>query len=1026
MCKIFYIIVIISFLGACFESNVRVKFPPEDQKEKTQETLGPSEDKIDEQPGDELSGEDNLLSISKTPTQTDENTVSTIELEFSKTPQNITPEDVVLEGDTAGCTVSVRDGDTLDPKIDITGCSTYGSITVKIVQIDESGNTKVIASSDEPIYILNTMLSDIPDFSVDEKTIFKVPISITKELSVPVAVNYQLTSLSAEAGQDFIDSSGTVIIPAGSKETSIVIHPISDAIKEGNESFKITTSIDKIPSQVEAVTTLEDDAPDPILTGVVDLIYGSEQICAKLDTGKLKCWGSWRRSSSGSFELFGSTISLADSNHGRFDKAYYPVEIDSLGTDVKNMSVKGWSAFCFMRTTDDVFCNSRSSSSYLVPGSPNLVDTDVQLTSLTSTYSKIDMVGDTACILDSSAENLLCWGANFVGQLGVGNETPSETPTPVSGISSVTDFAMAGSTVCAIHNGTSGDVSCWGHGSWGKLGNGGTDNSNVPVSTGISGATKIAAGLTHFCALLSDTTVTCWGENASGQIGNGTTSDALSPVSVPGLSDVAEISLGRVDDSRKGYSCVIKSNGSVWCWGTNAYGTLGTGEASGNIFEPVESTIHTKKVIKLANMDRTACALYEDQTMNCWGAYVDGLRGSGAKKPVSSDPLDVAFPSGVKIVKLEANNNTTCALTDKDAIYCWGFTKHLIEEEVVPTIDSHSIFRETPTLIGGFSVKPIKELSLSGSFLCVLFDDNSSECLGHDRYGNLGNETVGADNLSPASLSIVPSGILALSQGSMKGTYRGWEPNCAVLLDESIWCWGYNALGNLGDGTTATPNPPLAVQVTGLSGGAVDVAVAETFACGLLKDGAVYCWGENVEGNLGNGSTATNSPTPTPVTDLSNAKILYAVSNDDSVFRNIYGCAVLEDKTVKCWGYGENNLLLQSPPSDQSLTAVQLGGLSDVEELALLPRTMCARFTGGTVSCWGDNRKYEAAQETVDWVSEPTMVSQLSDQVDQVVSGASHVCALIKNGTVKCWGNHRFGQLGDKMEKTDINVVTSD
>jgi len=132
--------------------------------------------------------------------------------------------------------------------------------------------------------------------------------------------------------------------------------------------------------------------------------------------------------------------------------------------------------------------------------------------------------------------------------------------------------AAGGAHTCAVLSG--GSVRCWGHNSFGQLGNGMTTNaySTIPVAvSGISTATAIAAGNAHTCAVLSGGSVQCWGYNYSGQLGNGTNTASNIPVAVSGISTATAIAVGNY------HTCAVLSGGSVQCWGSNGYGQLGNG-----------------------------------------------------------------------------------------------------------------------------------------------------------------------------------------------------------------------------------------------------------------------------------------------------------------------------------------------------------------------------------------------------------------------------------------------------------------
>jgi alpha-tubulin suppressor-like RCC1 family protein len=223
-----------------------------------------------------------------------------------------------------------------------------------------------------------------------------------------------------------------------------------------------------------------------------------------------------------------------------------------------------------------------------------------------------------------------------------------------------------------------------------------------------------------------------------------------------------------------------------------------------------------------------------------------------------------------------------------------------------------------------------------------------------------------------------------------------------VLADGTARCWGANNESQCGDGSFITPPAPTSPQ--GLSG-ATDIATGLGRTCALLKDGSAQCWGGTNQGVPG--QLPTDRSTPQLVAALTTLKQI-AVGGT-------FLCALLADGTVSCWG--DNSLEQCGQPLKQGYldSPTPVTGLGNVTQIALGVEHACALHGDGTVTCWGSddwNQLPSASDKTPFGKSSlPEVVPGLSGVV-QIAVGDMHTCVRLGDGTVRCWGDGRNGEIG--------------
>ncbi len=589
---------------------------------------------------------------------------------------------------------------------------------------------------------------------------------------------------------------------------------------------------------------------------------------------------------------------------------------------------------------------------------------------------------------------VMSWGDNESGQLGNGTRTNEKKPVAVSGLSGVKSIAAGGSfSLALLSNGT---VMSWGDNSVGQLGNGSNVTySTTPVAvTGLSGVTAIAAGVNHALALLSNGTVMAWGDNSSGELGNGTNgSFSNTPVAVTGLSGVTAIAAG---DS---FSECLVTGGDVMTWGNNASGQLGDGSMS-NSDSPV-SVVGLSSVSSIAAGGSFGLAVDTGGGVMAWGDNFYGELGNGTDTN-SDTPTAVTGLSGISSISAGGAN---ALAVKRGRVLAWG--DNFYGELGTRSVGTSS---DVPIQIKPRQVTTVSSGDPGGNqgFSMALFTNKTVETWGYDAYGQLGNGTVGVTSDNPVNVRRL-TGVAAVSAGNAF--------TLALMGNGTVMSWGDNSVGQLGDGTASNDsNVPVAVK--GLTG---VTAVAAGFEHGLalLSNGTVMAWGDNSDGELGNGTT-TNSDVPVAVTGLSGVSAVSA-GGDDSL-------ALLSNGTVVAWGdnsYGE----LGNGSTTNNNTPVAVTGLSGVTAVSAGLEHSLALVSGGGVMAWGNDNAGQLGDGSASGFSDtPVPVTGLAGStVTAVSAGLDHSLGLLSNGTVVAWGDNGAGELGNASSvNSDTPVPVSD
>ncbi|MCB0391030.1 MAG: hypothetical protein KDD58_07060 [Bdellovibrionales bacterium] len=363
-------------------------------------------------------------------------------------------------------------------------------------------------------------------------------------------------------------------------------------------------------------------------------------------------------------------------------------------------------------------------------------------------------IGDVAtgynhsCVVNSN--EVMCWGSNSYSQLGFSGPGNFNSPQQVSGLSNASQLSLGAYFSCAREN---SGAKCWGDNANGQLGDSTNSLRSTPVDvSGLnSGVVKIVTGSNFSCALKTNGDVKCWGDNTFGQLGNGNNTDSYTPISVSSLSNIIDIAAGVF------HACAIKDNGSLYCWGKNGAGQLGVDSTDNkNTPQPVLGIDGVNQRTKLVSINGnhsdsngSTCVVLENGESKCWGLNTNGQLAQGNT---------TNYGTGINQLSTLLNIN-------------WG------------------------------TGRTAKGVFAGGFHNCAILDNDSVKCVGDNSQGQLGleNSVTYGDDETGDSLPAVNLG----TGLTIKKLALGSRHSCAILDSagsDALKCWGHNGFGQLGLG----------------------------------------------------------------------------------------------------------------------------------------------------------------------------------------------------------------------------------
>lgn len=337
-----------------------------------------------------------------------------------------------------------------------------------------------------------------------------------------------------------------------------------------------------------------------------------------------------------------------------------------------------------------------------------------------------------------------------------------------------------------------------------------------------------------------------------------------------------------------------------------------------------------------------ACALDTGGQAYCWGYQATGRLGVGPVSGTYRVPTAVRHPAGVAFTRIAAGGAHGCALDAAGQAYCWG---HNAEGRLG---DGTTTTRNQPVAVQHPAGVAFTEVTLGVEHTCALTPGGQAYCWGGNASGQVGDGTT-THRAVPAAVQ-QPFGV------AFATLRAGGHHTCGATAAGTVWCWGNNAYGQLGDSTTTTRTAP--VQAKHPGGVALPgLAAGRTHTCGVSFGGQAWCWGRNGSGRLGDNTVTTRT---TPVAVQQGALLFASLTGGEH-----HTCGLTTGGAVHCWGASSNGQVGDGTlATRRTPVAVQLPAGAAFTAVSAGSVFTCAVRGGGQGYCWGDNAYGQAGDST--------------------------------------------------------------
>lgn len=352
----------------------------------------------------------------------------------------------------------------------------------------------------------------------------------------------------------------------------------------------------------------------------------------------------------------------------------------------------------------------------------------------------------------------------------------------------------------------------------------------------------------------------------------------------------------------------------------------------------------------------------------------------------------------------------TCAVSARGRVWCWGSNWY------GQLGDGTTTARRTPVQVADLRGE-FQAVAAGGNHSCALSTAGAVFCWGRNEYGQLG---IGSTTDSPR-----PERLRRQMRSGVQAIVAGHRHTCALSSNGVAFCWGLNLYGQVGDGSTASRTLP--TRVAGLGANARSISAGMNHSCGLDRNGRAMCWGDNRLGQIGDGTT-TRRTVATPVEGVTrrNSRMIVAASS--------HSCLLNRAQRVFCWGNNDNGQLGNGTttysPEPVRVPRFRRGGVETITAggahyaANISSGFSCATNQRGALMCWGANRSGQLGDGTTERRLRPVRVMRLRANPRMAVAGnGAHICAVPEAGHLLCWGANSSGALGDDSTQSSSAPV---